>query len=155
MGLGQSERLVLAAALGDLWTGGNAKGSRSHDQLHIHMSLVVDGVRDTLSKATTVAKDWNLWPNQVTTVTGRTKLQPDKRSYRVVHIDRLDFNLFAALHKCMITIMGEKMADQTLIVIGAGKSQSDGYYLLNSRKDLANPPDIPGIGFCDSILICK
>ncbi|MCX4774861.1 CDP-diacylglycerol diphosphatase [Streptomyces sp. NBC_01260] len=146
---------------GTFGLGVNAAGSRSHDQLHIHMSVVVgQGVTGQLDKASTagtVAKDLNHWRNQLTTVNGwdGQTSKTDPRSYRVVHTDSLDFNLFAALHDYIVTPTGEKMADQTLIVIGAGGSQKDGYYLLNSRKDLTNPPAVRGIGYCDSILICK
>ncbi|WP_432146634.1 CDP-diacylglycerol diphosphatase [Streptomyces sp. bgisy084] len=143
---------------GTFGLGINAAGSRSHEQLHIHMSLVVQGVTTDLAKAAgTITGDLTRWPYQLVTVNGWDKQQMtrDPRSYRVVHTNNLDFNLFAALHDSMITIMGEKMAAQTLIVIGAGTSQKDGFYLLNSRKDLTVRPDAPGIGYCDSLLVCK
>ncbi|MGW7019810.1 CDP-diacylglycerol diphosphatase [Streptomyces decoyicus] len=145
---------------GTVGLGVNSATSRSKNQLHIHMSVVVSGVTDDLKKARaagTVAKDLAHWPSQLTTVHGwdRDKKALVPESYRVVHTDSLNFNLFAALHDYMITPTGEKMAAQTLIVIGAGSSQKDGYYLLNSRKDLTKPPADPGVGYCDSLLICK
>ncbi|MFD9209634.1 CDP-diacylglycerol diphosphatase [Streptomyces sioyaensis] len=138
----------------------NAKGSRSHEQLHIHMSLVVQGVKDELDRAYAahnMATDLAHWPYQLITVNGWDAAQSkrDPRSYRVLHTNNLDFNLFAALHESMITIMGEKMAAQTLTVIGANTGPKDGYYILNSRKDLTSPLDVPGIGCCDTLLICK
>ncbi|MEE4418823.1 CDP-diacylglycerol diphosphatase [Streptomyces bugieae] len=143
---------------GTFGLGINAAGSRSQDQLHIHMSLVVQGVTADLNNASgAVAKDFDHWPYCLVTVNGwdNQKKQRDPRSYRVVHTNTLDFNLFAALHDSVITTMGEKMAAQTLIVIGAGVSQKEGYYILNSRKELTNPPDAPGVGYCDSVLACK
>ncbi|MFJ7147463.1 CDP-diacylglycerol diphosphatase [Streptomyces sp. NPDC100445] len=142
--------------------GVNAAGSRSHDQLHVHMSVVgqsknVTAELDRARTAGTVAKDLKSWPKQLTTVTGwdALKQQADPRSYRVVHTADLNFNLFAALHAWLTAPTGENMADQTLIVLAAGSSQADGYYLLNSRKGLTTPPAAPGVGYCDSLLVCK
>ncbi|WP_405411241.1 CDP-diacylglycerol diphosphatase [Streptomyces decoyicus] len=145
---------------GTFGLGVNSAGSRSKNQLHIHMSVVVQGVAGDLEQARaagTVAKDLSHWPFQLTTVKGWDgKLSArDPRSYRVVHTANLDFNLFAALHDYVITPTGENMAAQTLIVVGAGGGQKDGYYLLNSRKDLVKPPTAPGVGYCDSVLVCK
>ncbi|MFF3545824.1 CDP-diacylglycerol diphosphatase [Streptomyces platensis] len=146
---------------GTFGLGINSKEARSREQLHIHMSTVVQGVKDDLDRAYAddkIAKDLAHWPYRVVTVNGWDKeySKRDPRIYRVLHTENLDFNLFAALHDSIITTMGEKMAAQTLIVIAAGLSPKSGYYILNSRRDLASPRDVvQGIGYCDTLLICK
>nr|BFD80740.1 hypothetical protein StreXyl84_01410 [Streptomyces sp. Xyl84] len=149
---------------GTVGLGVNAAGSRSHDQLHIHMSAVRQGVRAELDKARqagTVAGDLKSWPNRLTTVTGsdeeKNPPQPDPRSYRVVHVDSFQlYNLFIALYDSVVTPTHEEMGEQTMTVIGAGSGPADGYYILNSRKDLPHTAPAPkGIGYCDSILVCK
>ncbi|MGW1894772.1 CDP-diacylglycerol diphosphatase [Streptomyces sp. NPDC002004] len=149
---------------GSTGLGVNAVGSRSHDQLHIHMSSVRPGVKAELDKARqagTVAKDLKSRPNRLTTVTGVDEQpsppKPDPRSYRVVHVDGFQtLNLCKALNDYVVSPAHETMGQQTLIVIGAGSGPSDGYYVLNSRKDLPHTAPAPqGIGYCDSILVCK
>ncbi|AOP48060.1 CDP-diacylglycerol diphosphatase [Streptomyces lydicus] len=141
--------------------GVNAAQHRSHEQLHLHMSGVRPGVKtalDTAYQAGQIAKDVKNWPTNLTTVVGEDQGgNPQARSYRVVHVDSFKtLNLFKALHDSVVVPRNEKMAAQTMTVIEAGANSSGGFYLLNSWDGLPHPPTTPpGIGVCDSLLLCK
>ncbi|MFG2094697.1 CDP-diacylglycerol diphosphatase [Streptomyces sp. NPDC048612] len=141
--------------------GVNAAHHRSHEQLHIHMSAVRQGVKPMLDMAYQsgrIAKDWKNWPTYLNTVTGEDMSgNPQPRTYRVVHTDSFKtLNLFKALYDNVVVTRNESMGDQTMIVIEAGNGPADGYYVLNSWDGLPHPATTPqGIGVCDSLLICK
>lgn len=147
---------------GTVGLGINANHHRSHEQFHIHMSSVRQGVKaelDRASQAGRIPTDLRSWPAALITVTGQDMSgNPQPRSYRVVHINSFKtLNLFKALYdNVIVASRGEEMGDQTMIVIEAGAGPNDGFYILDSWDNLPHPSTAPqGIAVCDSVLICK
>ncbi|MER5934919.1 CDP-diacylglycerol diphosphatase [Streptomyces sp. NPDC002054] len=137
--------------LGANGLGVNSAHQRSHKQLHIHMTEIVDLARKDLDTFQGKIGNPDTWAKSAYKVTGRNSSGlAEPHVYRICHVGNLSsYNFFGLLNDKVVKVLGEKMADQTLMVIPVSDKSADGYYVVNSSTTLSG-----GIGSCEGLLRC-
>jgi CDP-diacylglycerol pyrophosphatase len=104
----------------------NSKYRRTQQQLHIHMDCMRENVIQALARYRTIAPDqwhWTTLDGDAYRVMRVTSLTGASDPFRVVARDRQGV---------------DAMAQQTILVTGAGRSDNDGWLIVNSGLELDN-----------------
>ncbi|WP_030299457.1 CDP-diacylglycerol diphosphatase [Streptomyces katrae] len=129
----------------------NSALKRSEDQLHIHMADFNPPVQAYLdANVGKLATSPDDWAKKVLIVPGHDSTED--RTYRGLYAKEPTLekvNLFYLVAKYTAFASSDRMANQTIIVVPAGKYP--GFYILNSEPTLSPSP---GTGTCDFILNC-